>query len=169
MSVSVLVAVDSLYSEHREMNASESTVCSILCYVSEVEFNVFLRSSAGGRWMMHANNVSGLQASLTQLKLCESLNFSSHFIWRSFWMSIGKSIWEGRISKWDQRSIEDFVAAEVKIRHITVSQALSWSCTSVLWKPELGDSLNPRRADFFFPDMCTTTEGTPRLAQQKLD
>lgn len=154
------------------MNASESTICGILCYVTKVSsMDVFLRSYAGGRWMMHADSVSGLQASLLQLKLCESLKFSSHFIWRSPWISVGKWIWEGKISKWDQRSIEDFVAAEVEMRH-RMSQVRHWTglvlyfCLVKSWIKR--DSLNPRRADFFFPDTCTTTEGTQRLAQQKL-
>lgn len=72
MSVSELVAVGSLSNEHREMNASESTICGILCCVSLMV--VLLRSCAGGRLMVHADSVSGLQASLLNLK------FSSHFI-----------------------------------------------------------------------------------------
>lgn len=48
MSVSELVAVDRLYNEHREVNASESTICGILCYVTKVSsMDVFLRSYAG--------------------------------------------------------------------------------------------------------------------------
>lgn len=35
-SVPELVAVDSLYNEHREMNASESTICGILSHVTKV-------------------------------------------------------------------------------------------------------------------------------------
>ena len=50
VSVSELVAVDSLYNEHREMNASESTICGILCYVTNISsMDVFLRSYARGR------------------------------------------------------------------------------------------------------------------------
>lgn len=47
MSVSELVAVGSLSNEHREMNASESTICGILCFVSLMV--VLLRSYAGER------------------------------------------------------------------------------------------------------------------------
>lgn len=56
VSVSELVAVDGLYNEHKEMNALESTICGILCYVSEVSLmDVFLRCCAGGRRMTHAD------------------------------------------------------------------------------------------------------------------
>lgn len=41
VSVSELVAVDRLYNEHREMNASESTICGVLCYVTEVGWMSF--------------------------------------------------------------------------------------------------------------------------------
>lgn len=50
MSVFELVAVDSLYNEHREINVSESTICGIPCDVTKVcSIDVFLRSCVGGR------------------------------------------------------------------------------------------------------------------------
>jgi len=49
-TISELVAVESLYNEHREMKASESMICGILRYVTKVSLmDVFLRSCAGRR------------------------------------------------------------------------------------------------------------------------
>lgn len=48
MSVSELVAVDSLYNEHRVISVSESTICGTLCYVTnKFLIDIFLRSYAG--------------------------------------------------------------------------------------------------------------------------
>lgn len=51
MSVSVieLVAMDSLYNEHREINVSESTICGILCDATRVySMDIFGGSCVGG-------------------------------------------------------------------------------------------------------------------------
>lgn len=70
MSVSEGVAVDSFYDVPQKTNVSKSTICGVLHCVIEVSLmDVFLRSYAEGRWMMHAHSVSGLQTPLLQLEL----------------------------------------------------------------------------------------------------
>lgn len=127
---------------------------------------LFLRSYAEGRWTMHANSVSGLQTSLFQQKPCEYLKFPSHFIWRSPWTNVGKWMCEEKISEWDQRSIEDFAAAEGEISCIMmVSQG--WSSTFILLNPESKDSFNPRRVDF--SQMHTLPQKGHQHLHQKVD
>lgn len=99
-------------------------------------------------------------------KNCEYLKFPSHFIWRSPWTSVGKWMCEEKISEWDQRSIEDFAAAEGEISCIMmVSQG--WSSTFILLNPESKDSFNPRRVDF--SQMHTLPQKGHQHLHQKLD
>lgn len=129
---------------------------SVASCAMEVPWLPFLRSYAGGRWMMHDNSVSGLQASLLNFK------FSSHFIWMSgsLWISVGKWIWEGN----GRNPFRTLLLQNLRSVVWSVNQAYRVGLVRTWVEGFSYSSLKKESRFFFLPDICTTREGTPWLA-----